>query len=381
MISLKPLPNGLQVGVQACLFVGIISRSRALHVFLFLPVLGMSMYMILFTTTGKDSKDQVSWALITTTLFQGSDMLLINDVAEFRLVGQKTPTNDLTLFQRYKWALRLLTAPRAIGWAHEPRHVLPEHPPENQRRWDFLKKQSLSVLTYFIITDIVHTSIALYPPFQRNGISLASGIYPIRLLNTALFFARIWAHMSFYYTLTSVVAVALHITEPSEWPPLFGRWSDAYTVNRFWSRTWHQVFRRVLSTHGGFVTYKVLKLRKGTLLANIAYRYAAFLVSAVIHAVSDYGMFREEFWEKSGTLNFFLLHATVVNFESEMAKILKFKPTPLLRRLGYLWTILWFVHTLPPFADPQFRYGAIEITGLPISVSHRLLRGRWSLVT
>jgi len=378
---LKPLPNGLQAGVQACLFVGTISRSRVLRAFLFLPVLGMSMYMIVFTTTGKGSKDHVAWSLITTALFQGSDMLFINDVAELRLVGQKTPTNDLSFLQRFKWALRLLTSPRAIGWAHEPRHVFPPHPPENQQRWDFLKRQSLSALIYFVIMDSIHTWTLLSPPFQRNGISLASGIYPIRLMNTVLFFANIWAYSSFVYTLGSVVVVALHITEPSEWPPLFGRWSDAYTVRRFWGRTWHQMFRRIVSTHGDFVTYKALKLRKGTFLADIVQRYTAFFVSGVIHAAGEYGMFREQFGEKSRVFSFFILQATVVTIELEMAKILKLKPTPLLRCLGYLWTLTWFAYTLPPMVDPQFRCGIAENAGFPFSVSYRLLKGQWRHVT
>ncbi|THH15923.1 hypothetical protein EW146_g4633 [Bondarzewia mesenterica] len=378
--TLKPFPNGLQACVQASLFVGAVSRSRGLRALLFPPILGMSLYMILFTTTGKDSDDIVTWSLIITALLQGSDVLLINDVADLRLVGQKTPTNDLSLFQRCKWASRLLTSPRAIGWVHEPRHVFPPHPPASQSRWNFVKKQSLSALTYFVILDVVHTWIVLSPAFQRDGISLASDGYPMRFLNTALHAAHLWSYMSFGYTAASVVAVALHITEPSEWPALYGRWSDAYTLRRFWGRTWHQVFRRVVSTHGDFVTYRLLKLRKGTFVADNLHRYTAFLVSGIIHAVGEYGMFRDEFREKSGAIRFFLLQATAICVEQEIAKIFKPKPTPLLRWLGYMWTFLWFVHTLPPWMDPQFRRGMADNYGFPFSVTYHLLRGKWELV-
>lgn len=232
--TLEPLPNGLQVCTQACLFIGAASGSRGLRAVLFPPVLAMSLYMLFFTTTGKDSNDIVTWSLITTTLLQASDILLINDVAELRQVEQKTPTNDLPFSQRWKWALRLLTSPRAIGWEHEPRHVFPPHPPADQSRWNFVKKQTLSALTYFIILDVVHTWIVLSPAFQRDGISLESDSYPLYFLNTALHAAHIWSYMSFGYTAASVVAVILQITEPSEWPAIYGRWSDAYTVRRFW---------------------------------------------------------------------------------------------------------------------------------------------------
>ncbi|TDL14895.1 hypothetical protein BD410DRAFT_857209 [Rickenella mellea] len=377
---LKPLPFGLQACTTALLLFGAMSRSPGMRVLIFLLIFAMSLYMTIFTTTGKDSSDIVTWSLITTTLLQASDALLINDVDGLRLVGQKTPTTELSLSQRCKWAFKLLTSPRAIGWTHEPRHALPPHPPVNQRRLGFISKQLLSAVAYFAILDMVHTWIIVSPVFQRKGIALQSDGYPMRFMNTTLHAAHIWSYMSFGYTLASVVAVALRITEPSEWPAIYGRWSDAYTLRRFWGRTWHQVFRRVVSTHVDFVTYRILKLRKGTFLADNVHRYTAFLVSGIIHAVGEYGMFRDEFWEKSGAIRFFLLQATAICVEQEFSKTFRLKPTPWLRRLGYVWTLVWFVHTIPPWMNPQFRHGMADNYGFPFSVWYRLFNGQWDLV-
>ncbi|TDL26773.1 hypothetical protein BD410DRAFT_469200 [Rickenella mellea] len=379
-MTLKPLPVGLQAFIHVFIFFGVISRSRGMRAVIFLLILATSLFMILFTTTGKDSSDIVTWSLITSTLLQASDVLLINNVDELRLVEQKTPTTDLSLVQRCKWVFRLLTSPRAIGWTHEPRHAFPPHPPANQRRLGFIAKQLLSAFAYFVILDTVHTWIILSPVFQRKGVDLQSDGYPMRLVNTALHAAHIWSYMSFGYTLASAAAVALRITEPSNWPAIYGRWSDAYTLRRFWGRTWHQVFRRVVSTHGDFVTYRILKLRKGTFLADNIHRYTAFLVSGIIHAVGEYGMFRDEFWEKSGAIRFFLLQATAICIEQEISKAFRLKPTPWLRRLGFVWTFVWFVHTLPPWMNPQFRHGMADNYGFPFSVSHRLVTGQWDLV-
>ncbi|KAF8999436.1 membrane bound O-acyl transferase family-domain-containing protein [Cyathus striatus] len=380
MSSLVPLPGELQACVQFCLLVGAFSRSRVLRVLLFFPVLAMSLYMMLFTTTSKDSEDIVTWTLIMTSLFQASDILFINDVASLRLVGQSTPTNELSFVDRGKWALRLLSTPRAIGWEHEPRHVFPPHPPKSQSKWSFILSQSLTTIYYFIILDVVHTTIVLSPAFRRDGVSLTSGGYLLRVLNTALHAAHIWSYMSFGYTAASVLAVALNVTEPSDWPAIYGKWSDAYTVRRFWGRTWHQVFRRTVSTHGDFVTYRVLRIRKGSFLADNVHRYTAFFVSGVLHAAGEYGMFRNQFWEKSGAFRFFLLQATAIMVEQVISMIFHPRPTPTLRRLGYVWTFLWFFYTLPNWMDPQFRQGMADNYGFSRSLSYGLATGQWKLV-
>nr|P0DO28.1 RecName: Full=Acetyltransferase eriL; AltName: Full=Erinacine biosynthesis cluster protein L [Hericium erinaceus]BBN60753.1 putative acetyltransferase [Hericium erinaceus] len=378
--TLQPLPGGLQVAVQACLFLGAVSRSRRFRALLFPPVLAMSLYMLLYTTTGKDSDDIVTWSLITTSLLQGSDILLINDVADLRLVGQKTPTNELSLWQRIKWAGRLMSAPRAVGFTHESRHVFPPHPPANEPRWTFIKRQSLTTLFYFVVLDLVHTFIVLSPVFQRDGVSLTSVDWPMRFLYTALHAAHLWSYMSFGYSAASVVLVALGVSDSDQWPAIYGDWSNAYTIRRFWGRVWHQVFRRIVSTHGDFVTYRFLALPKGTFFADNVHRYTAFFISGVIHAVGEYGMFRDQWLQKSGALRFFLLQATAILVEQEVGKIFKLQPTPLLRRLGYMWTFLWFVFTLPHWMDPQFRQGMADNYGFPLSVSYGLLKGQWRLV-
>ncbi|KAF8982154.1 hypothetical protein BDQ17DRAFT_1379057 [Cyathus striatus] len=53
------------------------------------------------------------------------------------------------------------------------------------------------------------------------------------------------AFMNLRQTFFSAVFVTLGISDPADWPALFGIWSQTKSVRTFWGKSWHQCLRRV----------------------------------------------------------------------------------------------------------------------------------------
>ncbi|KAF8993357.1 membrane bound O-acyl transferase family-domain-containing protein [Cyathus striatus] len=300
--GLRPLPPFLPPLTQALFFIGLLSCSRASRVVLFIPIVCISHYVLFYTTKGKDISDMETANSIALTLLKASDALLINDVAKLRLVGQKNDTNELGLVERVKWALKFFYSPRQIGWTHEPRHVIPPHPTES--RWKFVRSRIVHCLGYFFLTDILNTYMCYTPAFWRNDISIADGGIGKRVLHSVMMVSLSWAFFNLVYTIMAVVVVAVRLTDASEWPALYGKISDGYTVRRFWGRVWHQSLRRVFTVHGEFVAFRLLGLRKDSFLGNTVNHYVVFALSGLLHAITEYGLFRGKYWSSAPRCRF-----------------------------------------------------------------------------
>ncbi|KAF8993359.1 membrane bound O-acyl transferase family-domain-containing protein [Cyathus striatus] len=355
-------------------FLGLLSRSRITRVLIFVPILVSSMHALLYRTVSKDNL--MSLLVIVQTVLRASDALVINDVSRLRVVGQNQETNQLGVWDRVKWAFNFLFSFRLVGWMEEPRHILPPHPTES--RWQFVRSRIVRCLCYIAISDFAQTIIEYIPADGWRETSI-KGI-GARLLLTIIIVVVAWSFIILPYTVVATVAVGFGLTDASEWPPIFGKWSDAYTVRRFWGRTWHQGLRRIVSTHGDFVAFRLIRLQKKTFWGANVHRYVAFTISGIIHAAIDYGILRSGFWERQTSLTFFILQATVIMFEQEVGKFLGLKTGKRTRRAGYVWTFLWFTLTLLPWMDLQIRFGqgihiGIWKTG---SMTTFLWRGEWT---
>lgn len=79
----------------------------------------------------------------------------------------------------------------------------------------------------------------------------------------------VWAtstasEMVFLQTTAAALSVGVGASRPEDWPPMFGSPTNAYSVRRFWSKTWHQVLRVPLGQSGVHVARDMLMLDKGT---------------------------------------------------------------------------------------------------------------------
>ena len=70
-----------------------------------------------------------------------------------------------------------------------------------------------------------------------------------RFWSVLLFALAGFVGLTITHTLLSIITVAGGWSEPDRWPPLFGRWGDAYTIRKFWGYESGPSFSVVLLTN------------------------------------------------------------------------------------------------------------------------------------
>ncbi|PGH13218.1 hypothetical protein AJ79_03776 [Helicocarpus griseus UAMH5409] len=91
------------------------------------------------------------------------------------------------------------------------------------------------------------------------------------------------------YTLASILGVGSGLTEPKDWPPLFGDITNVTTVRYFWGSYWQQLLRRMFSGWGeGLANF--FNLPPHTSISTYFKLYVAFAISAFFHAIMTYTM-------------------------------------------------------------------------------------------
>ncbi|KAF9444042.1 hypothetical protein P691DRAFT_737046 [Macrolepiota fuliginosa MF-IS2] len=266
----------------------------------------------------------------------------------------------ITIRQRVDWALALLVNPRGYGWSFEPAPgVLPVRPSVEITRTRFLLGQLGKVLlcatievAAYILNDanpIMHLKTGIW----RSDINLAWKI--IAILGIA---AAGYARVNMLYCLSAVATVAIGVSKPQAWPDLFGSIWEAWSVNAFWSRVWHQLIRRPLISITNTILPPTWGARGG--VYDIFRLFALYFVSGVIHAAGEYMMLNAFSFE---SLLFFALQPIAIIFEKTVLLRLfgnPKSPNNLERILGFLYVLMWFTWTGPLFLDPMIRGGMFE---------------------
>ncbi|KAI1905967.1 hypothetical protein LOZ12_006416 [Ophidiomyces ophidiicola] len=91
------------------------------------------------------------------------------------------------------------------------------------------------------------------------------------------------------YTLASILAVFLGLSEPKDWPPLFGDISKVTTVRYFWGTYWQQLLRTMFTGWGNGLA-RLLGLPPHTNISSYFKLYVAFAISGLFHALMTYTM-------------------------------------------------------------------------------------------
>jgi hypothetical protein len=128
-------------------------------------------------------------------------------------------------------------------------------------------------------------------------------------------------------------------------------------VNNICRSTWHQGFRKLLTSNAEFISFSVLQIPPGTLWARYSRLLLTFLISGVIHVLMD--LARGIPVAQSGSMPFFTVHALGIMAEDLMIYI----GTPLIgakyawwkRMVGYLWVALFIFITTPMYSYPICR--------------------------
>ena len=248
------------------LFIALAVRPSLYRKLWFLPILCLNIWLLFYVpNTGEPPlTSNALGGAIFGCLLSASDFILLTDVQkELRLQNDKRDIPASPLSARMVWAFSLVTSPRAVGWAHEPTGRIPAKPKTS--RWTFVASRLFLGAYYCMLSDLLRILVqwrfAVVRRGTTDGGALGSLLDRMTFLTTL---AEIQVGMTIPYTFMSAVSVAVGLAAPREWPAIFGSWSEAYTIGRFWGfvstssslrltdhesrssrRTWHQLLRRV----------------------------------------------------------------------------------------------------------------------------------------
>lgn len=337
-------------------FLALVVRPSPYRKLFFIPILCANIWILLYGSSPVNYSRVVNiWGTsLVTRVAIASDFILLTDVQnELRLQNDKRHISSAPLRERMSWGFRLMTTSRGIGWAHECTTRFPPKP-QNISRWAFVVSKLLWAGYYYILSDLEKIPLQWNFAVIRGEVGMEGLTGLFARATFLVYLAEVYTGMNMAYNILAAVTVSVGLSEPRDWPAIFGYWSDAYTVGRFWGRFWHQNFRRFVTAHGKFISKNIFHLKSGTSLAWHVQLFVAFALSGLIHLAGDYR--GQDDWTKGGTMRFFLLQAVAISFEDvviNLASRLGFgKTTRLSKCIGYLWVLGWWIWAVPPWTGP-----------------------------
>ncbi|KAJ7645152.1 hypothetical protein DFH06DRAFT_1136616 [Mycena polygramma] len=386
--------------------VSLVVKPTPYRELLFLPILPLTAYVLL-STTGTFNGDYYLGLRWLTMFWTASDYMVFTDVqrtlhqvplkaAAAAPAVDEGPIENASLWWCTRWAFSLLNSPRGVGWVHEPTSALPAHPPAGTPHATFVAQRLWKAMQFFILHDACNLHVcwnAMYPP---DGPAWTADGWIWRGVVTAGWGLSAYSALMLGTSLLSAGSVACGLSDPEEWPPLFGGPREAWTIRRFggasshpysvvphsltasFRRAWHQLMRRFVSVHGKFLAQRVLKLSPGGNPSAYVQLYTAFLLSAAVHYGAETMALRH--WG-GGALVFFMLQPCAITLEDFLiflAKKAGLRAGWWAHVMGYAWTWAWFAWTLPGWQVPLVCVGLIE-ESLPVSLLLGLWRGEWLL--
>ncbi|KAK2810386.1 hypothetical protein FQN49_008542 [Arthroderma sp. PD_2] len=183
------------------------------------------------------------------------------------------------------------------------------------------------------------------------------------------------------YSLIAFLSVLFGISEPREWPPLYGSLSQAFSMRRLWALFWHQTNASKFTSISNFIVHRLFGLSRGTQLARYARLVTIFAISGFMHLLNDVAAGISVY--KSGATQFFLTQALgilVEDFATHAYRSAfvgdKARPYYLAEKiLGFIWVGVFMVWASPMYIYPMM-YRAntgLEDSVIPFSVMKLLV--------
>lgn len=214
-------------------------RPNPLRRLFFIPLIALS-WRLLYDGQAGYLTSQLWFGLLPAA----SDYILLTDVQrEFHRMEDSTgrrlrrserstrPIEHSSLFLRIKWALDLFLNARGIGWAHALRHLRTLH---RAPRATFLALQIARLCTALLLSDLANLHARWNPAFCAH-LGMASAGLAWRVVSPVGWAVSAASAMSLPHYTASIVAVALGLSRPQDWPPLFGGLADVVSVRKFWA--------------------------------------------------------------------------------------------------------------------------------------------------
>ena len=221
----------------------------------FLPILAAiskQLFQELAGVTGSRAIDNVFIGMVALFLLQCCNFLAIARLDADDLTGASIfQPSDSFLYKSFRTTCLMFNL-RGVGTPWQPKNLnrFPEFYTRHSdggkpTRNAFIVRQLLIISWQYILLDMTHVSSLDATP-EENDKLFGPGSEFLYLDATAeqwagrvivgvvsaLVPARV--AVDIYYRILSVSAVALGITSPEQWPPLFGTLRDIYTIRGVW---------------------------------------------------------------------------------------------------------------------------------------------------
>ncbi|KAJ6550967.1 membrane bound O-acyl transferase family-domain-containing protein [Mycena vulgaris] len=386
LFTWRPFPFAYMALYLTLILTPMIIKPSTYRRWFFMPLLLLTWRLVHDAQAG-----YVTSTFWLTCLLMASDYILVTDVqrtltqlpgAADGSPGERQDATrkigNMSLPGRITWALTLFFNTRGVGWAHEPRGALPPRAPPNTPRLKFIARQLACFCLTLLLFDLVNLHVRWNPAFRfRTGLA-AEGL-TWRIIGTVGWAAGAAAGLTLPHYAASIVCVALGISRPQDWPPLFGSLADAASVRTFWARGWHQIIRRSLCAHGNYAAHTLLRLPHGSAAASCVQISIAFALSGVLHYLGETIAIGPG---RSGSLLFFGIQPAAIALETLVAslrgKARGRAPGGKALGLGHVWVLAWFTLTLPIMQDPLIKAGELA-SRVDVSLIMRVWRGTWTL--
>ncbi|KZT01615.1 uncharacterized protein LAESUDRAFT_663582 [Laetiporus sulphureus 93-53] len=339
----------LQHVLLACLIA--IRMQRRARIVAFLSYFCVLVPVFLFTT-GDIHRNHSTGCMVTGQIFTAFHLLCLSDpLNDFRHEREEISPSKMPYLRRVYWALCVICSPRGVGWNYQVANV-PSR--SNDAKWTFVRLKLLSALRWFLLIDFAQSlqrSRPLLPGGEMDVLIVAMHGCIQRFITIAL--------IDMQYALCAAAFVALGISEPKDWPDLYGQWSDACTVRRFWGRAYHQMIRQYTTSIGKLVCH-LFRLQPGSWMSSRTQLYAGFAVSGLMHSGGDLMVSPSLL---GASFPFYFSQAFAISFEDAVisaarrSKLVMRCPQTLLRCVGYAWVLTWTVISAPLYLTWTVRAG------------------------
>ncbi|KAH8888278.1 toxin biosynthesis protein [Thozetella sp. PMI_491] len=288
-------------------------------------------------------------------------------------------------FAKLKWAAAMMFNTRGVRWNYEVAKL--PRGRAGRTKWSFLLVQVVEFTKMLLMTDLLLQLSELFfwtpRPEDSKYLTITHADWRWSFLKVLVFACGPYFFVNWQYVGASIVAVAINLSKPEDWPPYFGDVSEVTTVRHFWGSFWHQTLRRTFTKLTGFVVDR-LGIRRGTNLSSYLQIWIAFAFSGFMHAQSMLLLPRPPNITATestvGVMAFFLWQAAAITAE-DLAQWLwrKVSGDVMIDRrirkwLGYSWVILSFWISLPWAADVMMRIRLTEESFLGFSLVKGLVQ-------
>lgn len=242
------------------------------------------------------------------------------------------------------------------------------------RRAAFLRNRLLSALTIYGL-NYLYWQLFLTPhplyyrPLEYSDLIPSKQTYIRRIhdvtgretiIRSIAVFNFVWSAWALFTGLHDILAfvfVGIGLDKPQDWPPLYGRLDQMYTLRRFWGKFWHRLVYRSYTGCGILLSEKIFRLPSDSGVGRLLINFIVFFLSGIVHALVTWKLgFTCGYWEDIGwfCLNFLgiLLEEGIQWVYSKCFNV-DGKINTTRKVIGFLWVFGFFFWSLPKTQYPK----------------------------